>query len=228
VTYTRFRDAPSIHTPSIHTPSIHTPRSQAERVEAMRTRLLDATIECLNERGYSAMSTNDVVRRAHVSRGALAHHFPTKADLVRAAAQRLIEQRGAEFRERFRSIEPRLRTPAEALAVLWSFYDDPGAAALIELTVAARHNPELRAVLAAVPDRIAELTSEVFGEFFPDLASLPFVNEALHAVHAMYGGLALNAMAGQDLRRRGAEVRALLNLLVALLPQPAVVTGRHT
>jgi hypothetical protein len=44
----------------------------------------------------------------------------------------------------------------------------------------------------------------------------------------MYGGLALNAMAGEDLRRRGAEVRALLNLVVALLPQPAVVTGRHT
>jgi AcrR family transcriptional regulator len=194
----------------------------------MRTRLLEATIECLDERGYSAMSTNDVVRRAHVSRGALAHHFPTKADLVRAAAQRLIEQRGAEFRERFQSIEPRLRTPAEALAVLWSFYDDASAAALIELTVAARHNPELRAVLAAVPDRIAELTSEVFGEFFPDLARLPYVNEALRAVHALYGGLALNAMAGEDRRRRGAEVRDLLNLLVALLPQPTVATGRRT
>ncbi len=204
------------------------PRSQAERVDAMRTRLLDATIECLNERGYSAMSTNDVVRRAHVSRGALAHHFPAKADLVRAAAQRLIEQRGAEFRRRFRSIEPQRRTPAEALAVLWSFYDDAGAAALIELTVAARHNPELRAVLAAVPDRIAELTREVFQEFFPDLASLPFVNEALHAVHAMYGGLALNAMAAEDLRARGAEVRALLNIVVAHLPQSAVVAGRRT
>jgi AcrR family transcriptional regulator len=228
VTHTRFRDAPKVDAPKVDPPSTPAPRSQADRVEAMRTRLLDATIECLNERGYSAMSTNDVVRRARVSRGALAHHFPTKADLVRAAAQRLIEQRGAEFRQRFRSIEPQRRTPAEALVVLWSFYDDAGAAALIELTVAARHNPELRAVLAAVPDRIAELTREVFAEFFPDLASLPFVDEALHAVHAMYGGLALNAMAGEDLRRRGAEVRALLNLVVALLPQPALVTGRRT
>jgi AcrR family transcriptional regulator len=209
-------------------PKVRAPRSQAERVDAMRTRLLDATIECLNEQGYSAMSTNDVVRRAHVSRGALAHHFPAKADLVRAAAQRLIEQRGAEFRERFRSIAPERRTPAEALAVLWSFYDDAGASALIELTVAARHNPELRSVLAAVPDRIAKLTGEVFEEFFPDLAGLPFVEQALHGVHAMYGGLALNAMASDDLRRRGADVRALLNTVVALLPQFALATRRTT
>ncbi|MGN6472734.1 MAG: helix-turn-helix domain-containing protein, partial [Mycobacteriales bacterium] len=47
-------------------------RSQAERTEQMRTRLLDATIHCLAESGYGRMSTNDVVRRARVSRGALA------------------------------------------------------------------------------------------------------------------------------------------------------------
>src|SRR3954468_6910820 len=89
-------------------------RSQPERVAAMRARLLDATIECLDEYGYGAMSTNDVVRRARVSRGALSHHFPTKADLVRAAAQRLVEQRAGEFRRRFEAIAPADRTPAQA------------------------------------------------------------------------------------------------------------------
>jgi AcrR family transcriptional regulator len=192
----------------------------------MRGRLLDATLECLIEQGYSAMSTNDVVRRARVSRGALAHHFPTKAELVTAAAQRLIEQRGAEFRQRFGEIEPARRTPAEALSVLWSLYEDETAAALIELTVASRHQPELRDVLAGVPDRIAQLTGEIMAEFFPHLAELPFAESALYAVHALFGGLALNALSGDDrLHRRGADVRAMLGVFVGFLPAQDARTG---
>jgi AcrR family transcriptional regulator len=236
VTQTRTARAPrpGKHVPGKHVPGEHvagervrgartahtapTTRSQAERVEAMRARLLDATIDCLTDLGYSAMSTNDIVRRAHVSRGALAHHFPTKADLVQAAAERLIEQRGQQFRERFGAIPPEQRTVAEALRVLWSFYADDGATALIDLTVAARHRPELRVVLASVPDRIAALTNEMLAEFFPELARLPFVEQSMLAIHAMYGGFALNAMTG-DARWQGDDVRSLLSVLAALLPQ---------
>jgi AcrR family transcriptional regulator len=188
-------------------------RSQPERVAAMRARLLDATIECLDELGYGALSTNDVVRRARVSRGALSHHFPTKADLVRAAAQRLLEQRAAEFRRRFETIPAARRTPAEALDVLWSFYDSAGGNALIELTVAARHQPELEGVLSPMLERIAALTGEVLAEYFPDLARLPHVEQALRAIHALFAGLALGALAGD--RARGDEVRALLRTVIS-------------
>jgi AcrR family transcriptional regulator len=198
----------------------HPPRRpQAERAETMRGRLLDATIECLATTGYGRMSTNDIVRRARVSRGALAHHYPTKADLVKAAAQRLLDQRAVDFRHRFGSIAPARRTPAEALSVLWSFYDDPGGLALIELTVAARSHPELKAVLGPVSHQIAANTAEVFAEFFPELAELPFADEALRAIHAMYVGLLLSSMAGDDADDHGAEVRAFLKILVSLSGQ---------
>ena len=48
----------------------------------MRQRLLEATVECLVERGWSGTSTTLVSERAGVSRGAQLHHFPTKGDLV--------------------------------------------------------------------------------------------------------------------------------------------------
>lgn len=200
----------------------HPPRQpQSERAERMRARLLDATIACLAETGYGRMSTNDVVRRADVSRGALAHHYPAKADLVKAAAQRLIEQRALEFRERFRAMPPDRRTPTEALDVLWSFYDDPGAIALIELNVAARTHPELKAVMSPVSHQLAAITAEVFVEFFPDLARLPFAEEAVRAIHAMFGGLVLAAMADDGRQTKQAEVRAFLALLVSLSEQAA-------
>jgi AcrR family transcriptional regulator len=194
-------------------------RSQAERVELMRSRLLDATIECLAERGYRHTSTNDIVRRAHVSRGALAHHFRTRTDLVAAAAQRLIESRAVEFRARFGAIAPERRTPAEALTVLWSFYDDAGCVALLELMMAARHEPDLQAVLAPMPEQIAELTAAVFAEFFPDLAALPFLDEALRSIHALFAGLAFTALATGNADRRAADVRAFIKLLASMAPQ---------
>jgi AcrR family transcriptional regulator len=214
-----------------HPPAHPSRRSQAERAEQMQVRLLDATIEILATRGYARMSTNDVVRRARVSRGALAHHFPTKADLVQAAAQRLIERRAADFRREFSAIAPERRTPAEALNVLWSHYDDPGGIAMIELTVASRSHPELQTVLGPMLHQIAESTTEIFAEFFPDLAQLPFASEALRAIHAMYAGLVLSSMAGGDADERSAEVRAFIKILAsmsgqltALLPVPTATS----
>src|SRR6478609_7641688 len=71
--------------------------SQEERSRAMRQRLLDATVECLVERGFAGTSTTLVSERAGVSRGAQLHHFPTKNDLVLAAVEHLSEQRAAEL-----------------------------------------------------------------------------------------------------------------------------------
>jgi AcrR family transcriptional regulator len=200
---------------------------QAERAERMRARLLDATIDCLATAGYGRMSTNDVVRQARVSRGALAHHYPTKADLVKAAAQRLLDQRALEFRDRFNAIDRERRTPAEALDVLWSFYDDPAGMALLELTVAARSHPELQAVLGPVSDQLATNTAEVFIEFFPDLAQLPVAEQALRTIHAAFGGLALASLADRD-DDHIQQVRDFLKLLVShtdrltpLLTEPA-------
>ena len=70
---------------------------QEERTRAMRLRLLEATVECLVERGFSGTSTTLVSERAGVSRGAQLHHFPTKNDLVVAAVEHLTEIRGAEL-----------------------------------------------------------------------------------------------------------------------------------
>ncbi|HWB66498.1 MAG TPA: TetR/AcrR family transcriptional regulator [Mycobacteriales bacterium] len=204
---------------STHPPARAPRRSQAERAEQMRARLLDATIECLATSGYGRMSTNDVVRKAHVSRGALAHHFPTKAALVQAAAQRLLQQRATEFRERFRSMAPERRTPAQALEVLWSFYDDPSGLALIELTVAARSHPELRQALGSVGHQLETHTAEVFLEFFPELARLPFAEEALRTIHAAFAGLKLSAMACDPADDHGPQVRAFLQLLVSFSGQ---------
>lgn len=185
-------------------------RSQPERVEAMRNRLLDASIDCLAESGYSGFSTNDVVRRAGVSRGALAHHFPAKADLVAAVADRLIAVRATEFRVRFAALAPKQRTVSRALDVLWSFFDDASFHALLELIVAARTDRELGPAMGRGVAHAVEVTKDVFAETFPEIAAGPYVGEVLEAILALYTGLAAHAALDETAAARQAAIRQLL------------------
>jgi AcrR family transcriptional regulator len=51
----------------------------------MRLRLMQAAVECVVEKGYAGLSISDVVKRADVTRGALFHHFSSRAQLVAEA-----------------------------------------------------------------------------------------------------------------------------------------------
>ena len=67
-------------------------RSQAERRAATRGALLGAARELFAAEGYSGVSTEELVRRAGVTRGALYHHFEDKRDLFRALVEELEEE----------------------------------------------------------------------------------------------------------------------------------------
>src|SRR5262245_55016337 len=78
--------------------SVRAPRTQQQRREETRRALLDAAVESLIEVGFARTTTLEVQRRADVSRGALLHHFPSKAELLVAAIDHLAEMRARELK----------------------------------------------------------------------------------------------------------------------------------
>ncbi|MCB1630132.1 MAG: TetR/AcrR family transcriptional regulator, partial [Xanthomonadales bacterium] len=67
------------------------------RQAVARTRLLDAAVAVIREKGYSATTVDDLCRAAGVTKGAFFHHFKTKDDLAVAAAEYWSEMTGALF-----------------------------------------------------------------------------------------------------------------------------------
>jgi AcrR family transcriptional regulator len=72
-------------------------RTQAQRSEQTRSALVAAARKLFAERGYSEVGTEEIVREAGVTRGALYHHFDGKRELMRAVYEQLEEELSQEF-----------------------------------------------------------------------------------------------------------------------------------
>lgn len=173
-------------------------RTQAERREQTRTALLDATIDCLIERGYARTSVHEICARAGVSKGAQQHHFTTKAELMAAAVEHLTHRIKAEMLTTVPRGEELLD---QGIEHIWQGFSGTLAAAFMELWVAARTDPELAAAMRPVDRSLGRQTLETFRELAGDQHSER--SETLYWLTVnLIRGLALDASIGGDPARR--------------------------
>ena len=122
----------------------------AERSATTRRKLICATIATLNALGYPATTTIEVVRRAKVSRGAMLHHFGTRAELLLATAEHVLREQEVDRREMLRDVERGEERFYAITDAMWNTMRRPEATALTEIMLGARSDPEIHGPFAAL------------------------------------------------------------------------------
>ena len=191
-------------------------RSQEERSAATQARLLEATFDSLVELGYSRTSTPEVLRRTGVSRGAMLHHFPTKADLVCAAVDYVFQQQIREFGEAMAEHEPGTVTDAVAVELLWKSISGESFYAWLELVVASRTDEVLRKKVQEVDRRFDEAAAMLHGVIFPESPG-PRGGAAETSRRFLFASL--TGLAVSNIYRDSGASRAVIEPLKFLLPR---------
>jgi AcrR family transcriptional regulator len=190
---------------------------------ATRTALLDAAVECLCAHGYASVTTTEIAGRAGVSRGAQLHHFPTKAELLAAAVEHLLQRRLQEFGEVLAGAAPRLDRLDAAVDVLWTMFEGPAFAVWVELWIASRTDPDLAATMAEVDRRFTDESRLMFIEVASgfgayDPKQLEMVRDFTFAVMT---GVALQRLVPRGQRPASDYLDMLKALAPSMLAAPA-------
>lgn len=223
--------------------AVRPPRTQQQRREETRRALLDAAVESLIEVGFARTTTLEVQRRAEVSRGALLHHFPSKAELLVAAVDHLAEMRAKEMKAFASQLPPERARRADdddtapgadertemVLALLWQCFSGTFFKVSMELRTAARTDPELRRVLTvaerSLRDRIVAQSRTLFGRA---VAEHPNLERALDLTLQLMIGAAMSSV----LHGEGSRLDEIVDDWKALFPLvlanagPATTTDR--
>lgn len=188
-------------------------RTQAERTATTRAALLEATIECLIETGYAGTTTKDIAARAGVTRGAQAHHFTNKTELVTEAVRFLTQKLIADFVAPMEAEASERATVEQTLDRLWAFHRSEVFAAAIELWLAARTDDELRASLRSLEQDIIEALAVTAHRTLPELSSHRSTFGLMSTTLATMRGLALLTFVHDDVEREWRRARADLLVL---------------
>lgn len=194
------------------------PRTQAQRRDEMRNALLDAAVASLVERGFARTTTIEVQRKAGVSRGALLHHFPSKAELLVATIAHLAEMRGRDLRTRAASLPTGPARIEAVLDLLWECFAGPLFQVSLELRAAARTEAELRAPLAVAErlmhERVMNQAAALFG---PEIAARAGFEAAMDLTLHLMMGAAMSTLMHQEEPRIQIRINQWKTLFPTLL-----------
>jgi AcrR family transcriptional regulator len=188
---------------------------QAQKSAATRNLIVEAAIRCFVDLGYAQTTTTAIVEKAGLSRGAMLHHFPSKVDIVRAAVEYLHGKRLKAFRKAIQRLAPaegdRVR---QAVDAFWSHVRHPMFVAFFELSVAARTDRELAAILLPAQEAFDREWYRTARELFPEWEGRhEQFDVALDLSRYVMEGMAVNMLTRKETERDKRLLRHLENKL---------------
>ncbi|MBB4841390.1 AcrR family transcriptional regulator [Sphingomonas kyeonggiensis] len=140
-------------------------RTQAERTAETREALLDAAIRLLYRNGYSGTSTEAISEEAGVTRGALHHHFGTRAQLMADVIGTVYERERRAYEE-IAADTGRGAHISDWPEMLWEVLSRPSGLAVLEILQASRSDGELAALVTPMQARVEQMSLDTIKQQF--------------------------------------------------------------
>jgi AcrR family transcriptional regulator len=131
-------------------------RSNPDRSATTRKQILEATIRCLHDHGYGAVTNIRVADAAGVSRGAMMHHFPTRQALLVATIEYAYTKLATWRANELAKLEPGLPKFRALIDLAWATSRMPEGLAVNEVRIGSRSDPEIAAAVTAMMSHIAD------------------------------------------------------------------------
>ncbi|OBJ16990.1 TetR/AcrR family transcriptional regulator [Mycobacterium colombiense] len=131
------------------------------RGDRTRELLIDETVHCIREEGFSAASARHIIERAGVSWGVIQHHFGDRDGLLTAVIEDAVDRLVASLE--VLADPERVMDTEELVRATWEAFANPKAMAGLEILIAAKdlrgslggqHMQRLGAALAALIARV--------------------------------------------------------------------------
>jgi AcrR family transcriptional regulator len=189
----------------------------SDKRQRTRAQLLEATREVIREKGFHAVSMQEVATRVGMSRGAIYGNFRNREDLIFGVLETLWQPvtpvlvRGATCREQMRIIGKAVAAAAAARL--------PMAVGAASFQVYALSNPRMRRRIARENEKIyAHISRELLK--FIDERDLPMpVGKFVRVTHALSDGLMFGHFMAPDLITADVMVSAFEALAGKALPK---------
>ncbi|MEX3785736.1 TetR/AcrR family transcriptional regulator [Paraburkholderia sp. BR14374] len=177
---------------------------------------MEAAVQCLIDIGYTQTTTEKIASMAGVSRGAMTHHFKSRAEVFEAVANYIVEQRAIEYEKAISRIEmpssgkPDLKAMRATISALQKYYAVPTFIAYRELLLSARSDKDLHRILVPLSKSLDEKISTSLVNKFPIWSEFKETSEVLRdlILHTLQG-IAFDYVAPLS----GSRLQNLLDLL---------------
>lgn len=188
-------------------------RTQAERTNGMKRALIDATIAVIHRLGYGGATTALIAEEAGVSRGAILHHFGTRAVLMAEVIRDVFEKERAEY-DRLDAESHLGHNVSDWPSMLWQVFRKPSGLAVLEILQAARSDAELAELVTSTQQAIEDLAQESMTATYGSSRGPMFMDEMRLIVWAIRG-LSIAQVLVKDPEEIGGSVALFSRILKA-------------
>ena len=161
-----------------------------ERGDRTRDLLIDETVACIREEGFSAASARHIIERAGVSWGVIQHHFGDRDGLLTAVIEDAVDRLIASLEV---LSDPAAATNTDDLVrATWEAFANPKAMAGLEILISTKHlrsglgKRHMERLGAALANLMARLNTEMNGDHAVALGMLLWTTPVAMMIAEMF------------------------------------------